>query len=873
MIFVTQFFTGAGGVLLALSGAATRAFLGTSAAETLTGSAGNDAFRGAGGGDTLIGGAGDDTYNVYDRRDAVVENASEGIDTVQSTVTYTLGANIENLTVFTDQTYGGGNSLNNILNGAAGSQILDGKGGDDVLTGGSGADVFVMERGGGRDAITDFQNSVDAVRLDGLGLTTFAQVAALMTQQGSDVALNLPTGEQLLFRSHQISDFSAQDFKLQLDTSSLKMTFDDEFNTLSLNTGARGTSSGTWRTMFGAATIQGRTLASNAEKEIYADADYTGTGTTPLGVNPFSLNNGVLDITAAPASAGVSAAIGGYQYTSGQINTRTSFAQQYGYFEVRAKLPTGQGLWPAFWLLPANGTWPPEIDIFEQLGNDPTTIHETSHSTTRNSISQVSHVDNPDQFHTYGMLWDQNYLVWYIDGVEVNRQTTPSDMNQPMYILLNLAVGGTWPGNPDSTTPFPATMSIDYVRAYQLSGAPIQAAPVHASLANNALTGTVSQDTFVFAPGAGPDVVTNFAPGGGTPDQIDLSAFKTIGSFDALLAHAVQTGSDTTIKFSDVDSVTLTGVAKSQLVAGDFILPAAVSGVLASGADFNGDGRADVVWEDSSGIVALWRSTPTPSVYSYMPLGNAGPTWHIQGAADFDGDGQADILWRRDDGFTAVWHTGPTASSISYVQIGPVALSWHVQALADFNGDGRADVLWRDDSGLVAIWQAVPGSTSFSYVPIQSVAANWHIEGAGDFNGDGKADILWRNDAGLVALWDSTPSSAYSYVPLQSANPDWTILAVADFNGDGKADILWRQDTGQVAVWDSGPSSLAVNSIGLGVIGLNWHVQSTGDFNHDGQADVLWREDSGRTALWDSTAGHGFAYTDLGVVGASWFIS
>ena len=463
---MTKFFTGVGGALVPLSGAATKSYIGTSAAELLTGTAGNDAFRGAGGGDTLVGGAGDDTYNVFDAHDTAIENANEGIDSVSATVSYTLGANIENLTLFSDQTYGGGNALNNVINGGAGSQLLDGKGGNDVLTGGAGADVFVMAQGGGKDAITDFQNGVDAVRLDNFGVTSFAQVQALMVQQGSDVALNLSTGEEVLFRGHQISDFSAADFKLQVDTSNMTMTFDDEFDTLSLNTGVGA--KGTWRTSFGAAAISGRTLSSNAEQEIYADADYTGTGTTKLGINPFSLNNGVVDITAAPASAQASAAMGGYQYTSGLLTTRTSFAQQYGYFEVRAKLPTGQGLWPAFWLLPANGTWPPEIDIFEQLGNDPTTIHETSHSTVRNSISQVTHIDNPDQFHTYGMLWDQNYLVWTIDGVEVNRQTTPSDMNQPMYILLNLAVGGTWPGNADPTTPFPATMSIDYVHVYQL---------------------------------------------------------------------------------------------------------------------------------------------------------------------------------------------------------------------------------------------------------------------------------------------------------------------------------------------------------------------------------------------------------------------
>ena len=441
---LTQYLTGVGGVQLAVSGATSHGVVGSKVGETLVGTNANDSFRGAGGGDVLQGGLGDDTYNISDIHDVAVENAGEGIDTVASTVSYTLGANIENLSLIRDLTYGGGNSLNNILTGGTGSQILDGKGGDDILTGGVGNDIFVMSRGGGHDAVTDFQNGVDQVRLDNFGLTSFNQVKSLLVQQGADVSLNLATGEQVLFRNHQVSDFSAQDFALQIDTSKMTMTFDDEFDTLSLNTGAKG-SNGTWRTMFGGNPIQGRTLSSNGEQEIYVDADYTGLGTTKLGVNPFSIHNGVLDITAAPASAAIQAATGGYQYTSGQINTRFTFAQQYGYFEVKAKLPAGQGLWPAFWMLPANGSWPPEIDVFEVLGNDPNTIHETSHSTVQTTVHQQTHLDNTDQFHTYGMLWDQNYLVWTIDGVEVNRQITPADMNQPMYILLNLAVGGYWP--------------------------------------------------------------------------------------------------------------------------------------------------------------------------------------------------------------------------------------------------------------------------------------------------------------------------------------------------------------------------------------------------------------------------------------------
>ena len=495
-----QYLTNAAGVQLAISGATTHGVLGTKAAETLTGTLANDSFRGYGGGDTLIGGKGDDSYNVYDVHDVAVENAGEGVDTVLATVSYTLGANVENLTLSNDSTYGEGNSQDNILTGLAGVQTLNGGAGNDILTGGAGADTFIMQAAGGRDAITDFQTGVDQARLADSGFTTFAQVRGAMTQQGADVALTYATGEQLLFRAHQVSDFTPGDFQLPLNTNGLTATFTDDFNSLSLYNGSSTNyhpGSGTWWTRYGSgANLTSFTLPQNGEMQIYANPTLTGTGTTPLGINPFSVSNGVASIIAAPTSASDAAALWGYGYTSGLMTTKLSFAQQYGYFEVRAKLPTGNGLWPAFWLLPVHPAGSAEIDIFEQLGRDPSTIFETSHtqaSGTSTYVTKVAHVDTPDQFHTYGMLWDKNYLVWYIDGVEVNRQVTSPDQNTPMYMLLNLAVGGSWPGAPDATTPFPASMGLDYVHVFALnSSAPVAVGDAYSTLQNTALSVTVN---------------------------------------------------------------------------------------------------------------------------------------------------------------------------------------------------------------------------------------------------------------------------------------------------------------------------------------------------------------------------------------------
>ena len=247
-------------------------------------------------------------------------------------------------------------------------------------------------------------------------------------------------------------------------TVSPALTFDDEFNSLNLWNG----SSGTWDTtaQYASTFGNGFSLPSNGEQEWYINANYAPTAS----VQPWTDSNGVLTLSAAPASAEIASLIDGYQYTSGEINTSQSFSQTYGYFEMRAQLPAGQGLWPAFWLLPQNGAWPPEIDAMEMLGNNPGTYYTSIHSgSPANEINagQPDAVANTSQgFHTYGVDWEPDHLTFYFDGQQVYQTATPWDMNTPMYMIANLAVGGTWPGNADWSTHFPAQMNIDWIRAY-----------------------------------------------------------------------------------------------------------------------------------------------------------------------------------------------------------------------------------------------------------------------------------------------------------------------------------------------------------------------------------------------------------------------
>jgi len=160
---------------------------------------------------------------------------------------------------------------------------------------------------------------------------------------------------------------------------------------------------------------------------------------------------------------------GGRLYTSGHVDTKGKFTFQYGRVEVRAKLPATKGMWPAHWLMPERSVWPPEIDIMELVGSFPDRIHMTNHygvyPHNRYETKVFKGPDYTKDFHVFALEWDSAELRWYIDGTQrfsVKRNIP----REPFYIILNTAVGGTMPRNPDETTVFPQYHEIDYVRVY-----------------------------------------------------------------------------------------------------------------------------------------------------------------------------------------------------------------------------------------------------------------------------------------------------------------------------------------------------------------------------------------------------------------------
>jgi beta-glucanase (GH16 family) len=237
------------------------------------------------------------------------------------------------------------------------------------------------------------------------------------------------------------------------------LTFDDEFNATSLDTTNR------WKTCFrnqGTGTFTPCTLAGNGELELYDPS------------TQFTEGDGVLQIRADKRD--VVDPIGGatYHYVSGVISTDTHFQQTHGYFEMRAKLPPGKGLWPAFWMEDSANTWPPEVDVMEMIGSMPDAPHvaaiRPSGSSGFGYLSQYIYTfDTSTAYHTYGVEWDATNLTYYYDGQFVAQTNTDATMTQDMELIANLAVGGNWPGSPDGTTVFPAYMGIDYIRAWTRS--------------------------------------------------------------------------------------------------------------------------------------------------------------------------------------------------------------------------------------------------------------------------------------------------------------------------------------------------------------------------------------------------------------------
>ncbi len=246
-----------------------------------------------------------------------------------------------------------------------------------------------------------------------------------------------PTGPD---RAPEPTPSSPDPSQVQGDNPTL--VFADEFNGASLD-GSK------WDTCYPWA-LTGCTNVANGEAQWYEPGQVR-------------VSDGQLHLVAEPGGQN------GYAYKSGMVTSSGQFDFTYGYVEMRATVPFDAGIWPALWLLPSDGSWPPEIDMMEAFGARDGRVAQTYHLAQGGSVARWSQLDTTTP-HTFGLLWEPNLLVFYIDGAEVYR-TTEGVTAQPMYVLANLAVNGNgvahWGQLVDGSTQFPATFSLDYVRIWQ----------------------------------------------------------------------------------------------------------------------------------------------------------------------------------------------------------------------------------------------------------------------------------------------------------------------------------------------------------------------------------------------------------------------
>lgn len=252
--------------------------------------------------------------------------------------------------------------------------------------------------------------------------------------------------------------------------------------------------------------------------------------------------------------------------------------------------------------------------------------------------------------------------------------------------------------------------------------------------------------------------------------------------------------------------------------------------------DIDGNGIADLLFHNEvNGAVVAWMDGEDANSTS---LGNVDSTWNMIGTGDFNGDGKADILWQKNEGNMVIWNDGNDQKVVD-AGFAP-SNEWQIVGIGDFSGDGNADILWRNigsDNGCIGFW-GDGADEKWQWNGI--VGDEWAIAGVGDFNGDGKSDILWHDQLnGGVGYWGEGTDQKWVLTGAVNAN-EWQILGVGDFDGNGTDDILWQnQIDGTVGMWGSGSDQ---NWQSLAVVDKNeWTFAGVADLNGNGMDDMIWR--------------------------------
>jgi len=270
--------------------------------------------------------------------------------------------------------------------------------------------------------------------------------------------------------------------------------------------------------------------------------------------------------------------------------------------------------------------------------------------------------------------------------------------------------------------------------------------------------------------------------------------------------------------------------------------------------DVNGDGRSDLLWRRYFTVGAehaawLMNGAAIDSYGLLQPIDD--PSWKPIGSDDFDGDGKADIVWRRDgDGLVGIWSMDGLTLRESRALLPIPGRGWRLAATGDLDGDDRADLVWEFvegqgagvPSGLAVVWlMNGPYLKGFRRLPL---SRGWGVAGLGDADGNGSSDLLLRHTfTGTNLLWFVSGLTVTSAVLLPTVNePGWTIAGFKDLDGNGEADVLWRNADGANAAWLLANGAITAAGHLPWVLEWNWTLAQILDTDGDGRADLIWRE-------------------------------